>query len=103
MTSSQMTSAESAEYAAANQYIQSPNVVALNVTDQLVHDNLWPLFQKLLATTNDEGYHGWEYASAFNYALGSVKNEYGVNNGGIMEERKIQCRMCFYFIMYIHH
>ena len=90
----------SAEYAAANQYIESPTVATLNVTSQLVHENLWPLFQKLLATTNDEG---WAYASAFKSALGSIKNEYNVNNGGILEDKQLQYRLCFYFIMHIHH
>lgn len=90
----------SAEYAAADQYIQSREVAELNVTSQLVHENLWPLFQKLLATTNDEG---WAYASAFKSALESIKNEYSVNNGGILEDKNLQYRMCFYFILYIHH
>ena len=90
----------SAEYAAADQYIQSRDVAELNVTSQLVHENLWPLFQKLLATTNDEG---WAYASAFKSALESIKNEYSVNNGGILEDKNLQYRMCFYFILYIHH
>jgi hypothetical protein len=90
----------SAEYAAADQYIQSREVAELNVTSESVHENLWPLFQKLLATTNDEG---WAYASAFKSALESIKNEYSVNNGGILEDKNLQYRMCFYFILYIHH
>ena len=94
----------SAEYAAADQYIQSRDVAELNVTSQLVHENLWPLFQKLLlATTCAEDRNDWTYASAFKSALESIKNEYSVNNGGILEDKNLQYRMCFYFILYIHH
>ena len=93
----------SADYADANQYIQSPKVAGLNVTSQLVHENLWPLFEKLLTIPGEEDRNEWIYASAFKYAVGCVKDEYRTTNEGIKTNKDFQYRMFFYFIMYIHH
>lgn len=93
----------SAEYSAADQYIQSREVAELNVTSESVHANLWPLFHELLTTTRAEDRSEWNYASAFKYALELVKDEYRVANDGIKADKNIQYRMCFHFITHIHH
>ena len=92
-------------FSAANAYITSRNVATLNITSDNVHDNLWPLFQQLLATNYETMIQTseWIYAKAFKYAVDSIKKEYTVTISDILERIDLQKKTCFYFIMYIHH
>jgi hypothetical protein len=92
-------------FESANTYITSPRVAELNVSGEDVHQQLWPLFQQLLsssssspATTSE-----WQYAHSFNYAVDSVSHEYKITKNDILETKDYQLRVCFYFIMHIHH
>jgi hypothetical protein len=94
----------STDFESADKYIMSPNVASLMVSSEDVHSNLWHLFQQLLATTDyAANVSGWQYGRSFTYAVDSIKKEYTVNNGDILENTKYQHRMCFHFIMHIHH
>jgi len=88
-----------------NAYIISPRVAGLNVSGEDVHQQLWPLFQQLLSSSsaNLEHTSEWQYAYSFNYAVESVSNEYKINKNDILEKKDYQLRVCFYFIMHIHH
>ena len=92
-------------FSAANAYITSRNVATLNITSDNVHDNLWPLFQQLLATNYETMIQTseWIYAKPFKYAVDSIKKEYTVTISDILERIDLQKKICFYFIMYIHH
>ena len=93
------------DFSATNAYITSPNVTTLNITSDNVHENLWPLFQQLL-TTNYETIiqtSEWTYAGSFKSAVGSITKEYTVTISDILERIDLQKRICYYFIMYIHH
>ena len=93
------------DFSAANAYITSPNVATLNTTSDNVHDNLWPLFQRLLVTNYETIIQTseWIYAKPFKYAVDSITKEYAVTVGDILEREDLQKNFCFYFIMYIHH
>lgn len=92
-------------FSAANAYITSRSVATLNITSDNVHDNLWPLFQQLLATNYETIIQTseWTYAGQFRSAVGSIKKEYAVTISNILEREDLQKKICFYFIMYIHH
>jgi hypothetical protein len=92
-------------FSAANAYITSRSVATLNITSDNVHDNLWPLFQQLLATNYEMLIQTseWIYAKPFKYAVDSITKEYAVTISDILERQDIQKNFCFYFIMYIHH
>ena len=90
----------------ANAYIISPRVARLNVSGEDVHQQLWPLFQQLLSSSSASSaatISEWQYAYSFNYAVESVSNEYKINKSDILETKDYQLRVCFYFIMHIHH
>ena len=92
-------------FTAANTYITSINVATLNITSDNIHENLWPLFQQLL-TTNYETIiqtSEWTYAGPFRSAVGSITKEYAVTISDILERIDLQKKICYYFIMYIHH
>ena len=92
-------------FSTANAYITSPNVATLNITSDNIHDNLWPLFQQLLATNYETIIQTseWTYAGQFRSAVGSITKEYAVTISDILERIDLQKKICFYFIMYIHH
>ena len=92
-------------FSAANAYITSRSVATLNITSDNVHDNLWPLFQQLLATNYETIIQTseWTYAKPFKYAVDSITKEYAVTISDILERIDLQKKICFYFIMYIHH
>jgi len=90
------------DFSIANQYIESPHVRELNVSGLEVHANLWPTFKQLVATPGAAS--GWKYEPSFRYALDSAKSEYKwPTNGHILENKEIQCRIGFYFIMHLYH
>lgn len=91
------------DYSFANQYIESPKVASLDTNSTIVHQNLWPLFQKLISSGVAPNESEWRYARSFTNALDSVKKEYGANNSEILEDLAMQRRFGFYFIMHIHH
>ncbi len=93
------------DFSAVDAYITSPNVTTLNITSDNVHDNLWPLFQQLLATNYETIIQTseWTYAGQFRSAVSSIKKEYAVTVSDILERIDLQKNFCFYFIMYIHH
>ena len=93
------------DFSAADAYITSPNVATLNITSDNIHENLWPLFQQLL-TTNYEMLiqtSEWIYTMSFTFAVDSIIKEYAVTISDILEREDLQKRICYYFIMYIHH
>ena len=88
----------------ANAYITSPRVAGLNISGEDVHHNLWPLFQQLLTSSSASSTTSeWQYAHSFNYAVDSVSREYNIKKSDILETKDYQLRVCFYFIMHIHH
>jgi len=92
------------DFSRANTYITSRKVAELNITDEDVHANLWPLFQQLLSSSTPEtATNGWDYANSFAYALDWVKNEHRIKNSDILETKNYQLRLGFFFIMHIHH
>ena len=86
-----------------NAYIISPRVAGLNISGEDVHQQLWPLFQQLLTSSSLAHTSEWQYAHSFNYAVDSVTHEYTINKSDILETKDYQLRVCFYFIMHIHH
>ncbi len=86
----------------ANTYITSRPVAELNVSGEDVHQQLWPLFQQLLSSSSSTTSE-WQYAHSFNYAVDSVSHEYKIKKNDILEIKDYQLRVCFYFIMHIHH
>ena len=92
-------------FSAANTYITSPNVASLNIACHDVHNNLWPLFQQLLATNYEILIQTseWIYAKSFKFAVDSIIKEHVVTISDILERQNIQKNFCFYFIMHIHH
>lgn len=90
-------------FESANTYITSPRVAGLNVSGEDVHRQLWPLFQQLLSSASSSTTSEWQYAHSFNYAVDSVSHEYKIKKSDIIETKNYQLRVCFYFIMHIHH
>jgi hypothetical protein len=90
-------------FTSADAYITSSRVAELNISGEDVHQNLWPLFQQLLSSSSSATISEWKYTNSFNYAVDSIKHEYKITNADILETKNYQLRMCFYFIMYIHH
>lgn len=92
-------------FTSADAYITSPRVAGLNVSGEDVHQQLWPLFQQLLSSSsaNLEHTSEWQYTNSFNCAVDSVTHEYKINKSDILEMKDYQLRVCFYFIMHIHH
>lgn len=89
----------------ADAYITSSRVAGLNISGEDVHHNLWPLFQQLLTSSSASAANTseWKYANSFNYAVDSVSHEYKITKNDILETKDYQLRVCFYFIMHIHH
>jgi hypothetical protein len=92
-------------FTSADAYITSPRVAGFNISGEDVHQNLWPLFQQLLTSSSALAANTseWQYAHSFNYAVDSVSHEYNINKSDILETKDYQLRVCFYFIMHIHH
>ncbi len=90
-------------FTSADAYITSPHVAGLNISGEDVHQQLWPLFQQLLSSSSSATTSEWKYDNSFNYAVDSVKHEYKIKNADILEIKNHQLRVCFYFIMHIHH
>ena len=92
------------DFESANQYITSPNVARLMISSEDVHKNLWSLFNLLLSTSNPESLAiNWQYFGSFTFAVNTIKKDYNINESSILENKNYQHRLCFYFIMHIHH
>lgn len=94
------------DFLAADAYIQSPNVASLHISGEDVHANLWSLFSDILSTNSENAVYTseWKYAESFKYAVESIKRENHIeSNSELLENKELQTRICFYFIMHIHH
>ena len=94
------------DFSAADAYIQSPKVASLNITTQDIHTNLWSLFSDILSMNSDSAVYTseWKYAASFKYAVESIKRENHIeSNSELLENQQLQTRICFFFIMHIHH
>lgn len=94
------------DFSAADAYIQSPNVASLHVSGEDVHANLWSLFSDILSTNSENAVYTseWKYAAPFKNAVESIKRENNIKtNSELLENKQLQIRICFFFIMHIHH
>lgn len=98
----QTTTMTTIDFTDANKYIESNTVRTLNVSGLEVHDKLWPTFKQLLLITPYIAYD-WKYESSFKYALDSVTNECKVTNSHILEDKALQLKIGFNFIMHLYH
>jgi hypothetical protein len=91
------------DFTTADNFIALPHIQRLSTSDQEVHANLWPTFSQLVATAG-VAESGWKYERSFQYAIDAVKREYNLtSNSRILEDKAIQCRLGFHFIMHIYH
>jgi len=84
----------------ATNYIQSRDVMELNVSTEQLHSNLWPVFKIILATNGAA--HEWQYETNLKTAANSIMQEYNVRINDILETKMYQHRICFYFIMQLY-
>ena len=90
------------DFSTADQYIEASHVRELNVSSLEVHANLWPIFEHLLATTGAAA--GWKYEQYFNVAVDCVKSDYKLTTTTpILEDKNMQYRLGFNFIMHLYH
>jgi len=85
----------------ANEFIESEKVSSLNTNSYEVHDVLWDSVFKVLIMSERRNIivSEWKYKNAFNYALNDEENR----SGNLLEDKNLQLKFGFNFMMYIHH
>lgn len=74
---------------------------SLNTNSYEVHDVLWDSVFKVLIMSERRNIivSEWKYKNAFNYALNDEENR----SGNLLEDKNLQLKFGFNFMMYIHH